>query len=286
MRLGRSLASLIGEGEGVRVRRGGRPAHRARSMRSRPGASTRGGISPKRRSRSLRSRSASAGWCSRSWCARSAASMKLTRSSPANGAGARRSAPICTRCRSSCARSPIKEAIEIAIIENVQREDLNAIEEAEGYRLLMDGHGYTQEDLAKVIGKSRSHLANTLRLLKLPESVQVLLRSGALSAGHARCLIGRADAAALAERIVNEGLTVRQVEALVQDKPAVPGKAAQDKGEECRHARRRVRAERGAWARCRYPQGPGREGRASHPLHDPRPARGCAPPAAAAPAYR
>jgi len=117
-----------------------------------------------------------------------------------------------------------QEAIEIAIIENVQREDLNAVEEAEGYRLLMEGHGYTQEDLSKVIGKSRSHLANTLRLLKLPESVQALLRTGELSAGHARCLIGRADAAALAERIVNEGLTVRQVEALVQDRPAAPAK--------------------------------------------------------------
>jgi ParB family transcriptional regulator, chromosome partitioning protein len=117
-----------------------------------------------------------------------------------------------------------QEAIEIAIIENVQREDLNAVEEAEGYRLLMEGHGYTQEDLSKVIGKSRSHLANTLRLLKLPESVQALLRTGELSAGHARCLIGRADAATLAERIVNEGLTVRQVEALVQDRPAAPAK--------------------------------------------------------------
>jgi ParB family transcriptional regulator, chromosome partitioning protein len=118
-----------------------------------------------------------------------------------------------------------QEAIEIAIIENVQREDLNAVEEAEGYRLLMDGHGYTQEDLAKVIGKSRSHLANTLRLLKLPESVQHLLRSGELSAGHARALIGRADAAALAARIVKEGLTVRQVEALVQERSDKPGKA-------------------------------------------------------------
>jgi ParB family chromosome partitioning protein len=122
-----------------------------------------------------------------------------------------------------------QEAIEIAMIENVQREDLNAVEEAEGYQLLMDGHDYTQEDLSKVIGKSRSHLANTLRLLKLPESVQALLRSGDLSAGHARCLIGRADAAALAERIVNEGLTVRQVEALVQDKPAVSGKGRKTK---------------------------------------------------------
>jgi ParB family chromosome partitioning protein len=118
-----------------------------------------------------------------------------------------------------------QEAIEIAIIENVQREDLNAIEEGEGYRLLMDGHDYTQEDLAKVIGKSRSHLANTLRLLKLPDSVQQLVRSGELSAGHARALIGRADAAALAVRIVNEGLTVRQVEALTQDRAPAAAKA-------------------------------------------------------------
>ena len=115
-----------------------------------------------------------------------------------------------------------QEAVEIAIIENVQREDLNAIEEGEGYKLLMDGHGYTQEDLAKVIGKSRSHLANTLRLLKLPEDVQELVRTGALSAGHARALIGRADASALAARIVNEGLTVRQIEALVQEAVTKP----------------------------------------------------------------
>ena len=125
-----------------------------------------------------------------------------------------------------------KEAIEIAIIENVQREDLNAVEEAEGYKLLMDGHDYTQEDLAKVIGKSRSHLANTLRLLRLPDSVQMMLRSGDISAGHARCLIGRADAAALADRIVKQGLTVRQVEALVQDQP----KAAKSSGRKAKNA--------------------------------------------------
>jgi ParB family transcriptional regulator, chromosome partitioning protein len=111
-----------------------------------------------------------------------------------------------------------QEAVELAIIENVQREDLNSIEEGEGYKLLMDGHGYTQEDLAKVIGKSRSHLANTLRLLRLPDSVQELVRSGALSAGHARALIGRDDAEALAARIVKEGLTVRDIEALTQEK--------------------------------------------------------------------
>lgn len=115
------------------------------------------------------------------------------------------------------------EAVEIAIIENVQREDLNAIEEGEGYKLLMDGHGYTQEDLARVIGKSRSHLANILRLLKLPDSVQDLVRSGALSAGHARALIGHTDAEALASRIVNLGLSVRQAEALTQKKIGTSG---------------------------------------------------------------
>jgi ParB family chromosome partitioning protein len=115
-----------------------------------------------------------------------------------------------------------QEAIEIAIIENVQREDLNAIEEGEGYHALMKGHGYTQEDLAKVIGKSRSHLANMLRLLKLPESVQDLVRKGDLSAGHARVLIGHPDAAALAVRIANERLTVRQVEAWAQEERAKP----------------------------------------------------------------
>jgi len=115
-----------------------------------------------------------------------------------------------------------QEAAEIAIIENVQREDLNAIEEGEGYHALMQGHGYTQEDLAKVIGKSRSHLANTLRLLKLPKSVQDLVRKGDLSAGHARALIGRPDAAAVAARIVKEGLTVRQVEALAQEESTKP----------------------------------------------------------------
>ena len=119
-----------------------------------------------------------------------------------------------------------QEAIEIAIIENVQREDLNAIEEGEGYKALMDGHDYTQEDLAKVIGKSRSHLANTLRLLKLPKSVRELVRNGDLSAGHARSLIGRDDAAKLAERIVKEGLTVRQVEALAQEQKS-KGKSKQ-----------------------------------------------------------
>ena len=109
-----------------------------------------------------------------------------------------------------------REVLELAIIENVQRADLNAIEEAGGYRDLVERYGYNQEQLAEIIGKSRSHVANTLRLLKLPEGVQALVQSGKLSAGHARAIIGRDDADALAERIIAEDLNVREVEALVQ----------------------------------------------------------------------
>ena len=109
-----------------------------------------------------------------------------------------------------------QEVLELAIIENVQRADLNAIEEANGYRDLIQKYNYTQDQVADVIGKSRSHLANTLRLLKLPESVQMMVQEGRLSAGHARALIGRDDAEELAERIIEQDLNVRDVEALVQ----------------------------------------------------------------------
>lgn len=107
-------------------------------------------------------------------------------------------------------------ALEIAIIENVQRADLNSIEEALGYQQLLDHHDYTQADLAQVIGKSRSHVANTLRLLKLPTDVQGLITDGSLSAGHARSLITMNNPTALAQRVVKDGLSVRQVEALAQ----------------------------------------------------------------------
>ncbi len=109
-----------------------------------------------------------------------------------------------------------KEMLELAIIENVQRQDLNAIEEAAGYRDLIERFEYNQEQLSEIIGKSRSHVANTLRLLKLPAGVQTLVQQGALTAGHARALIGRDDAEILAQRIVSEHLNVREVEALVQ----------------------------------------------------------------------
>lgn len=109
-----------------------------------------------------------------------------------------------------------KTALELAIVENVQRSDLNPLEEAEGYQLLIDEHGYTQADLGQVIGKSRSHVANTLRLLKLPEPIRDMLVGGQLSAGHARTLVTAHDPAGLAKRIVDDGLSVRQAEALAQ----------------------------------------------------------------------
>lgn len=123
-----------------------------------------------------------------------------------------------------------RAALELAIIENVQRADLNAVEEAQGYQQLVDEHNYTQADLAQTIGKSRSHVANTLRLLKLPESLRDMVTDGALSAGHARTLITADDPVTLAKRIVAEGLSVRQTETLAQapQKPAPRRKADTD----------------------------------------------------------
>ncbi len=107
-----------------------------------------------------------------------------------------------------------KEALELAIVENVQRADLNALEEGAGYQELIDAFGYSQAEIATVIGKSRSHVANTLRLLKLPEPVKNYIREGRLSAGHARSLVGADDPEAAAHRIVESGMTVRDAEAM------------------------------------------------------------------------
>ena len=111
-----------------------------------------------------------------------------------------------------------KEALELAIIENVQRADLNPLEEAMGYGQLIEQFDYTQQDLAQVIGKSRSHVANTLRLLRLPEDVRGMVASGTLTAGHARTLITAEDPARLARQIVDGGLSVREAEALSQQR--------------------------------------------------------------------
>jgi len=129
------------------------------------------------------------------------------------------------------------EVLEVAIIENIQRADLNAVEEAAGYRQLMDKFGHTQEKLAEALSKSRSHIANLLRLLSLPEDVQALVKNGDLSAGHARALITAENASDLARKVVRDGLSVRATEALVKkqqrgeaDAPAV--KAPQRKTSE------------------------------------------------------
>jgi ParB family chromosome partitioning protein len=112
-----------------------------------------------------------------------------------------------------------KEVLELAIIENVQRADLNAIEEANGYRELIERFQYSQEQVSDIIGKSRSHVANTLRLLKLPDSVRAYVQEGKLTAGHARALVGRADAEELAKRILDTDMNVREAEAMVQAGP-------------------------------------------------------------------
>jgi ParB family chromosome partitioning protein len=110
-----------------------------------------------------------------------------------------------------------KTALEIAIVENVQRSDLNPLEEALGYEQLIAEYGYTQNDLGEIIGKSRSHVANSLRLLKLPEPVREFLAAGTLSAGHARALVPTSDPTALARTIVSKGMSVRDAEKLAQN---------------------------------------------------------------------
>lgn len=123
-----------------------------------------------------------------------------------------------------------REALEIAIVENVQRADLNALEEAAGYESLIEEFKYTQNDLARVVGKSRSHVANTLRLQKLPASVKKYLAEGKLTAGHARALLAHEDPEGLAKLIVEEGLNVREAEARAQDRPAaLKGKGGRKK---------------------------------------------------------
>jgi ParB family chromosome partitioning protein len=119
-----------------------------------------------------------------------------------------------------------KEALEIAIIENVQRADLNPLEEAMGYDSLMGQFSYAQADLARIVGKSRSHIANTLRLMKLPESVKRHLAEGRLTAGHARALLGSDNPEALAKAIIEKGLNVRDVEALAGAQAEARGKTS------------------------------------------------------------
>ena len=116
------------------------------------------------------------------------------------------------------------ESLEIAIIENVQRSDLSPIEEAAGYKKLMESYNHTQEQLSEVVGKSRSHIANIIRLLSLPQSIQDMISQGSISSGHARAIMNSAFPEQLAERIINENLSVRATEALVKEKKEGPKK--------------------------------------------------------------
>lgn len=115
-----------------------------------------------------------------------------------------------------------KLALELAIVENIQRADLSPVEEAAGYQRLMDEFDYTQEELSETVGKSRSHVANLLRLLTLPEEIKEMLDRGELTMGHARTLVGAKDAVQMAEDIVRKGLNVRQAEALTRRDPNKP----------------------------------------------------------------
>ncbi|WP_412564863.1 ParB/RepB/Spo0J family partition protein [Thalassobius sp. MITS945101] len=136
------------------------------------------------------------------------------------------------------------EVLEVAIIENIQRADLNPVEEAAGYKALMEKFGHTQEKLSEVLGKSRSYIANLVRLLQLPDEVQEFLRDGKLSAGHARALITADDAVTLAKKVIHSGLSVRETERLAKkgvaevfgaDKPkAKPARKAVEKDADTR----------------------------------------------------
>jgi ParB family chromosome partitioning protein len=124
------------------------------------------------------------------------------------------------------------QSLEFAIIENVQRADLNPIEEASGYLALMDDFSRTQDEVAQIVGKSRPHVANTIRLLRLSEPVKQLVRSGKISAGHARLLLGQPHAERIAQEIIDKGLSVRQLEADMrkEDAAEAPGAARETKG--------------------------------------------------------
>ncbi|RYC33663.1 ParB/RepB/Spo0J family partition protein [Lichenibacterium minor] len=167
-----------------------------------------------------------------------------------------------------------KGALELAIIENVQRADLNPIEEARGYERLAREFGYSQTDLARIIGKSRSHVANMIRLLKLPGSVEAMVVDGSLSAGHARALLVFDDPEPVAKRVVARGLNVREVEKLAQahQRPVpLPADVAKPKraphGEETRALSKRIAAALGLGVEIDT-RGAGGEIRIRYETHD------------------
>jgi ParB family chromosome partitioning protein len=159
-----------------------------------------------------------------------------------------------------------QRAFEMALVENVQREDLNPMERADAYRRLLDEHGLKQDDLARRVGKGRSTIANSLRLLSLPRSIQDRVTSGELSEGHARTLLGATDEKAmhaLVSRILKQGLSVRQTERLVKAVVAGPraaGKPEPPRTPQVRHVETRLRQRLGCQVRLRDSDGTGRSG--------------------------
>ena len=146
------------------------------------------------------------------------------------------------------------QALEFAIIENVQRADLNAIEEAAGYLALMEEFNHSQDDVAQIVGKSRSHVANMVRLLKLSEPVKALVQSGQISAGHARQLLGQPNALEIAQDIIKRGLSVRQIELDMRKDGARAGARRSQRGQGP-HQRRQGRRHRARWSgavRCAW----------------------------------
>ena len=133
---------------------------------------------------------------------------------------------------------------ELALIENIQRQDLNALEEAEGYRQLIKRHGHTQDDLGKIVHKSRSHVANLLRLLDLPDFVKQSLLQGDISMGHARAVVGAPEAEAVTREVIAKGLSVRQVEERVRSKKVRPGAGSGFSAASARNAAKALDADR------------------------------------------
>ena len=149
------------------------------------------------------------------------------------------------------------EVLQFAIIENIQRADLNAVDEATGYRQLMDRFDHTQEDIASALGKSRSHIANLLRLLTLPEDVQVLVSEGKLTSGHARTLVGKENAHELAKQIIKDDLSVRQAEKLVNKSKEAKTKASKpsEKDADTKNIERELAAHLGMSVRIDHDSG-------------------------------
>ena len=232
-RLGRGLAALLGD-----VGDEAAAVERSRGQRKTPIEFLRPNLGAPaqefRRGGSRRTRGVDQGaWrpfpaCSRARLFRG--SPTPMKSSPANAGGARRNGRGLHEILIVIIEAGDREALEIAIVENVQRADLNALEEANGYAQLGEEYSYSHNDIARIIGKSRSHIANTLRLLKLPDFARSLLTSGEISAGHARALLAFPDPDATARKILAEGLTVRDVERLGQQTAEGPTRTPAEKG--------------------------------------------------------